>query len=162
LSGRISIFAHLSKAERDSLLSTSEILEAPAGTAILRRGEQSDAVFFILSGQAVAGIETEQGEYRSLSTMTTGDFFGEIAALTGVARTADVVADQPTKLLRVPANTLRGLMSNPHVSKLFLSKMTERLTRTSLTELPRFGGLDQQSLRELRTPEEVSDNVENF
>ena len=82
--------------------------------------------------------------------MDPGDFFGEIAALTGAARTANVVADQAVTLLQVPASTLRSLMTNPALSRLFLDKMTERLARTSIQELPRFAGVDQRDLRELR------------
>ena len=40
--------------------------------------------------------------------MAAGDFFGEIAALTGSLRTADVVADVDTTLLEVPAEALRA------------------------------------------------------
>jgi len=66
-------------------------------------------------------------------------------------RTANVVADEPTTLLQAPAKSLRGLMSDPDLSRLFLSKMTERLGRTHSSDLPRLAGLDQQSLRDLRT-----------
>ena len=31
--------------------------------------------------------------------------------------------------------------------------MTERMVRMQMVELPRFAGLDQETLRELRTPE---------
>ena len=63
-----------------------------------------------------------------------------------------MVADTPTKLLQVPAATLRGLMTNPALSQLVLGKMTERLARTYITDLPRFGGLEQDALKDLRTP----------
>jgi hypothetical protein len=36
---------------------------------------------------------------------------------------------------------------------LFLSKMTERLSRTHTSDLPRLAGLDQQAPHDLRTPE---------
>jgi hypothetical protein len=35
-------------------------------------------------------------------------------------------------------------------SQLFLTTMSERLTRVQITDLPRFAGYDQQELRELR------------
>jgi len=47
---------------------------------------------------------------------------------------------------------MRRLMKAPGMSELVMGKMSERLARTSLTELPKLGGLDQSDLRELRTP----------
>jgi CRP-like cAMP-binding protein len=83
--------------------------------------------------------------------MTAGDFFGEIAALTGAKRSADVVVEEGgSTLLQVPAEALRGLMDHPALNQLFLAKMTERLARTNITDLPRFAGVDQQALKELR------------
>jgi CRP-like cAMP-binding protein len=83
--------------------------------------------------------------------MTAGDIFGEITALTGGTRTADVVAEEDCTLLEVPAETFRRLVSVPEFSQLVRGKMTERLARTAnLTDLPRFGGIDQGALRLLR------------
>jgi CRP-like cAMP-binding protein len=84
--------------------------------------------------------------------MPAGDFFGEIAALTGSRRTATVVAEQPTTVMEVPAASLRELMAVPELGSIFLSKLTERLNRTNSPDLPRFSGIDQASLRDLRTP----------
>jgi MFS family permease len=141
----------LSVKEREGFIREAQVLETSAGSTILRHGEKGDAAYFILAGRTVAGIAQEQGGYRSLSTMVPGDFFGEIAALTGAARTADVVAEENTTLLQVPAQVLRNLMGNPALSSLFLAKMTERLGRTSINELPRFAGVDQQDALDLRT-----------
>ncbi len=118
----------------------------------MARGEASDAAYFILSGQAVAGY-LEDEAYQLLEVLNPGDFFGEIAALTGVPRTANVITEEQTTLLQVPAAALRQMMSNPQLNRIFLSKMTERLVRMNLLDLPRVGRLDQQALRELRTPE---------
>jgi MFS transporter, DHA3 family, macrolide efflux protein len=151
LAGLLPSLSTLSARERDVFISQAHVVEAPAGTNILRHGEGGDTAYFILSGRAVAGIATGEGNYHSLSTMTPGDFFGEIAALTGAARTADVAAAENTRLLQVPAQALRSLMGNPALSALFLAKMSERLGRTTINELPRFAGVDQQDMRDLRT-----------
>lgn len=84
--------------------------------------------------------------------MAAGDFFGEIAALTGSPRTADVVADADTTLLEVPADSLRATMVVPEIQKLVFSTLASRLLRTEAADLPRLAGVDQQSLRDLRTP----------
>ena len=41
-------------------------------------------------------------------------------------------------------------MVDPRLRYLFLSTLTERLTRTHMADLPRLRGLDQDALRELR------------
>jgi CRP-like cAMP-binding protein/sugar phosphate permease len=151
LVGLLPSLSGLSQKDRQSLVSHSQVVEAPAGTTIIKHGEKGDAAYFVLSGKAVAGIAMGEGNYRSLSSMTPGDYFGEIAALIGAPRTADVVVEERSSLLQVPAQALRALMGNPALSQLFLSRMSERLARTSINELPRFAGLDQQALRALRT-----------
>jgi len=151
LAGLLPSLANLSARERADFLRDAHVLETSVGSTILRAGETGDQAYFILSGRAVAGFAPEPGNYRSLSSMFPGDYFGEIAALTGAPRTADVVAEENITLLQVHAQALRKLMGNPALGALILARMTERLSRTSLNELPRFAGLDQQDARNLRT-----------
>ena len=73
---------------RAGFLKGLTVAHAAPGEAILKVGDPGDAAFFVLGGKAVAGIPDEGG-YRALSTMGPGDFFGEIAALTGSPRTAE-------------------------------------------------------------------------
>ena len=91
--------------------------------------------------------------------MHDGDFFGEIAALTGSPRTADVVADTETTLLEVPADALRAVMYVPEIRRLVFSTLTSRLTRTEAADLPRLAGPDQEALRDLRTPRPIVEAV---
>jgi CRP-like cAMP-binding protein len=156
LIGRIPAFSILSSEERKNLLKDIHYLEAPEGAAIVRQGETSDAAYFILDGGSVAGRQ-EDGRERVLEVHAPGDFFGEIAALTGLPRTANVVTNQPSNLLRVPATTLRQMSGHPELNRVFLSKMTERMLRMEMIESPKINVLDQQVLRDPRTAEpEVS------
>jgi CRP-like cAMP-binding protein len=151
LVGRLTAFARLSPEQRQAFVSQATVSEVPAGTRILEHGETASSAYFILDGTTTAGVPVEEG-YRGLSTMTSGDFFGEIAALTGSPRTADVVADVDTTLLEVPADALRATMVVPEVNRVVLSTMTSRLQRTESADLPRLAGIDQADLRDLRTP----------
>jgi MFS family permease len=150
LVGFLPVFGQLSNRDRTNLIAQSRVSETTEGSRIITAGDVGDAAYFILSGRTVAGIANEEGEYRALSTMSAGDFFGEIAALTGSRRTANVVAEEPTTVMEVPATALRQLMAIPAISQLVFSKLTERLSRTN-ADLPRFAGLDQETLRDLRT-----------
>ena len=100
---------------------------------------------------AFAGLTDEGGDYRSMSIMKSGDFFGEIAALTGEPRSADVVTTEDSILLKITAHALRRLMSNPAISQLFLTTLRERQTDVRISDMPRFTGYHQGDLRELRT-----------
>jgi len=144
-------FSRLSEEQRAAFLQDARIRQVPAGTRVLEHGDVADSAYFILEGRATAGIPEDDG-YRGLTTMGPGDFFGEIAALTGSPRTADVVADTDLTLMEVPAEALRGTMVVPEIRKLVLSTLTSRLLRTEATDLPRLAGIDQESLRDLRTP----------
>jgi MFS family permease len=151
LVGKLPTFARLSAPQRDAFLRDAGVREVPGGTRIVEHGDTASAAYFILDGSATAGIP-EDGGYRGLSTMGEGDFFGEIAALTGSPRTADVVADVDSTLLEVPADALRSTMTVPEIQRLVFSTLTSRLMRTEAADLPRLAGPDQEALRDLRTP----------
>jgi MFS family permease len=156
--GRVALqvpaFSRLAEDQRAAFLRGATVRDVPAGSRVVQHGEVADAVYFILDGQATAGIP-EEGGYRGLTTMAAGDFFGEIAALTGSPRTADVVADTDLELLEVRAEALRSTMTVPEVQKLVLSTLTSRLYRTETTDLPRLASVDQEDLRDLRTPRPI-------
>lgn len=149
LAALVPALAALSGDERQALVTSGTVSEASGGETVVRHGDVADEVYFVLAGRAVAGIAVEGG-YRSLSTVAPGDFFGEIAALSGDPRTANVVTEEPTTLLSVPAAVLRGWMHHPTLRRLFLATASERLSRTHTADWPRLAGLDQQALRELR------------
>ena len=140
----------LAMTRRAAFLDGATVAKAPPGTAIVKVGDPGDSAFFVLGGKAVAGIPSESGEYRALSAMGPGDFFGEIAALTGSTRTANVVADEETELVQVPATTLKALMDLPAMSDLVNSKLAERTARTANADLVRLAGRDQRDMKDLR------------
>jgi CRP-like cAMP-binding protein/sugar phosphate permease len=151
LAGRLGTIGRLSSDQRAAFVGDATVREVPAGTRIVETGDVASSAYFILDGTATAGIPEDDG-YRGLSSMGPGDFFGEIAALTGSPRTADVVADTDATLMEVPAEALRATMVVPEIQKLVLSTLTSRLLRTQAADLPRLAGVDQESLRDLRTP----------
>lgn len=140
----------ISQEKSNKLRANMTLHEVEEGTCIIRRYETSDAAYFILEGQAVAGWD-DDGITKVLEVLRTGDFFGEIAALTGVPRTANVISEQPTALIRVPANILREMSADLQLNRIFMTRMTERMIRMNMIDVARLGRYDQQALLELRT-----------
>ena len=151
LMGLLPELGGLAMNRRAGFLTGATVARAAPGEAIVKVGDPSTAAYFVLGGRAVAGIPGEGDVgFRSLSAMGPGDFFGEIAALTGSPRTANVVAEEATEVLEIPGPTLKSLMDVPEMSALINSKLTERLGRTTPTDFVRLARPDQRDLADLR------------
>ena len=120
LAGRLGAFSRLSPDQRAAFVRAAKVVDVTEGTRVIQHGDAATSAYFILDGSTTAGIPVGDG-YAGLSTMTAGDFFGEIGALTGSLRTADVVADVDTTLLEVPADALRATMVVPEIQHVVLS-----------------------------------------
>ncbi len=115
---------------------------------VVYRGETSNAAYFILRGQVGVGYIRDD-EYIILNYLKAGDFFGEIAALTGAVRTANVITEEDSAFLILPAKVLRSLSRDyPALQQVFYATISKRL---SVADAPIGSRLDQGLLRELRT-----------
>ena len=94
-----------------------------------------------------------------LETLRPGDFFGEIAALTGALRTANVITDQPTMLVRVTAQLLREMSADPQLNRILVTRMTERMIRMNMIDMARPSHYDQKDLHDLRTTVEPAEAI---
>lgn len=146
--GHLPELAGMSPKERAQLASDTLVADASPGTLVTYRGEVSDAAYFILKGSVGAGYLRDQ-EYVFLRNLREGDFFGEVAALTGMQRTANVITEEDSQFLIIPSKVMKRLTQKYAALNVMLhTTIGERL---SLTELPRGTGFDQQLLRDLRT-----------
>jgi CRP-like cAMP-binding protein len=115
LAEHLPLLASLPRRDRLALAAEMSARTVPAGAAIVRAGDADGSALFILDGGAVTGCQ-EDGGYRVLQVLRAGDFFGEIAALTGVPHTTDVLAEQATTTLHMPATALRMLIERARLT----------------------------------------------
>lgn len=88
----VGIFAPLSIAAKEHVAARLVPLSVPAGKAVIRAGEIGDRFYVVADGELdidVDGIHSTSGR---------GDFFGEVALLRDVPRTATVTATAPSLL----------------------------------------------------------------
>ena len=81
------------------------------GEIIFRQGELARNFYTILDG-TVQVIRQEQGEETLVATLGPGEFFGEVAILRGVRRTASVRALTPTDLLVMGGSDFQALATS--------------------------------------------------
>ena len=85
------------------------------GELAVREGEPGDSMFIISTGEVRATIERD-GRQVPVATLRDGDFFGEMAVLSGEPRTATVTAVKNTEVLELSRENLREICSrHPHV-----------------------------------------------
>ena len=63
-----------------------------AGEYIIRQGEPGASMYFIAEGRVQISLRSSDGVERQVSSMESGDFFGEASLLTGEARNASAMA----------------------------------------------------------------------
>jgi Ni/Fe-hydrogenase subunit HybB-like protein len=114
---------------RQRCLAGAAVVEIAAGETILRQGSKDNHAYLILEGRVVVKRE-ESGRLRTIRTVGPGEQFGENSALQGTPRTATAIAEEPTRVLRLPADSLRELMRNPQINRVIHARMTERLMIT--------------------------------
>ncbi|WP_409342241.1 peptidase domain-containing ABC transporter [Paenibacillus sp. MBLB4367] len=105
---RTALFAPLHHQELRSLLDNMIIKEYAPGQAIVSEGEAGDAFYILRSGKA--SVLKESKGNRKLNEVKAGDFFGELALLTGDPRKASVVADEAVSVFCLVKNDFDKLI----------------------------------------------------
>lgn len=113
----------------------------PAGDLIFAQGDLGTDMFIIQEGE-VDIIKHINGESHLLSHLERGDFFGEMALLESVPRTADALAKNDVKLLVINGSRFDDMLrKNPEIAVRIIRKYSKRL-REANTLLERLVGRD--------------------
>lgn len=98
------------------------------GEVVVDAGDTTDTVFFVLEGAVRVVIRTESGYEMIFGDLGAGEFFGEMAAIDGVQRSANVTALSRTRLCSVPGPVFMALvLASPPVCQRLLRLLTARL-----------------------------------
>ena len=86
-----------------------EHVELPDGTVLIHQGESPDDVYVLASGRLRVETVTERGTRMRLRTLRPGVVVGEVAMYSGVPRTADVVAETPSVVLKLSKDSIERM-----------------------------------------------------
>ncbi|MCF7973074.1 MAG: ABC transporter substrate-binding protein [Phycisphaerae bacterium] len=133
---------------------------------IIQQGDEGDSLFIIVEGVVKVVVNLDDGKSLEVARLGAGSFFGEMALLTGEARTATIQAVSNSQLYEITKTDIAPLISlEPHIAHALTDVLTERklataskkekgenaaeikksFSRQILKNLQRFFGLKNQS-----------------
>jgi CRP/FNR family transcriptional regulator, cyclic AMP receptor protein len=124
---RAPLFEGLSRKELVQLARVSEDVEVPPGKVLCKEGQLGREFFVIVDGEVEV---TRDGKH--VATRTGGEFFGEIALLEDIPRTATVTAKTPLRFFVLTRKDFRHLVNeNRNVERKVLRALARRVVELS-------------------------------
>jgi hypothetical protein len=125
---RVKILAEFTDEQLDRFALAMEVEKIPQWTTVVKQGDHGDTMFLVLEGELRVRIAVS-GKETILATLAPGDFFGEISLFDHGPRSADVVANLDSIVLKISAPSLKKLsQETPDLAAPFLRNVIETLT----------------------------------
>jgi signal transduction histidine kinase len=137
------LFGGLGDEHLARLIDLGEIVDLEPGEVLIREGDTADALYVVLEGEMEVTKRTGTSEIP-LALVGPGALQGEIAALEGGRRLASVRAVGPAEVLRVPIDSIRGLLAaGPDIALAVIRTAVGRLRsmEATLREREKLAGL---------------------
>jgi len=129
---QIPLFAGLPLDQLSSLAATVQRRRYDRGEIILHQGEPGDSMFVVVSGRVRVYTLSPEGYELSVWLCDEGDFFGEMALLSGEPRSAYVEAMEATEVLILQRHAFREyLLANPRAAVHTIETLSRRLRHTT-------------------------------
>jgi CRP-like cAMP-binding protein/di/tricarboxylate transporter len=129
---RIPLFAGLDRVVRAQLAAHLDPVAVEQGDAVCRQGEPGDSLYVVAAGRLGVHVHDPAGRAsRRIDGLGPGDFFGEMALLTGEPRSATVRAETPSRVFRLDRERFEALVRQQPSSFLAIARELSRRLATS-------------------------------
>jgi len=129
---RVPIFAKIEQAKLKLLAFTSERVNFTAGQEVCHQGDPGDTMYVILGGVADVLINDSNGGQIAVAEMQKNSFFGEIAILCDVPRTATIKAKEPLSTLKITKDMFYRLVAEfPQMAVEIMRELAHRVEDTN-------------------------------
>jgi CRP/FNR family cyclic AMP-dependent transcriptional regulator len=120
---KVPLFAQCSRKELEEIGKIADEIDFPAGKELTHEGNRGREFFVLLEGTA----EVTKGK-RKVRQLSGGDFFGEIALVSDVPRTATVTTASPARALVITDRSFKRLLErSPTIQLKVLRALAERI-----------------------------------
>ena len=124
----VPIFSELSDSTLEEIAKIGIKKQFKKESVVLLEHETGSALFVIASGKVKISRVSEDGREVILTILGESDFFGEMAILDGLARSANVTAIEDSELFIIQRNDFLDLLkTHPEVTISLLQELTQRL-----------------------------------
>jgi hypothetical protein len=135
---RIKLFADMDERQLASFLKYMEVLKLLPNAPVFSRGDHGDAMFLVLQGEVRARVMVA-GRESTLATMGVGECFGELAVIDESPRSADVLANVESVILKISSAALKRLFQEaPALAAPFLLGLNKTITSRVRTLTKRY------------------------
>ncbi|UCG88829.1 MAG: Crp/Fnr family transcriptional regulator [Gemmatimonadota bacterium] len=125
---RVPLFAHLSEPEIHRISQITRKKTYPKNSVIVFENDPGDALYVVDSGQVKVVLTGEDGREVILSVLGQGDFFGEMALIDDMPRSANVIAMENSRLIVLYRDDFhRCLEAQPRIALGLLRALSRRL-----------------------------------
>jgi hypothetical protein len=125
---RVKILGSMSDEQLERFAKFMQVEKIPQWSVIVKQGEPGDAMYLILQGELRVRI-TVRGKETILATLSVGDFFGDISLFDHGPRSADVVANSDSIVLKISSSAVEELSKEaPEVANMFLRNIGQTLS----------------------------------
>ena len=141
---RIKILAQMNDAQLDRLKDFMEVHKVPQWMALVKQGDAGDGMFFVLQGELRARVMVGEKE-TILATFGVGDFFGDMSLFDHGPRSADVIANAESIVLKMSDVAFERLTREaPALATPFLQATARTLAARIRADNRRLDRLSQQ------------------
>jgi CRP/FNR family cyclic AMP-dependent transcriptional regulator len=124
----IPLFSLLNESEISTLHEALKERTLPSGNHLFHEGERGDSLFIIQSGSVEIYVNDYEGEKLVLTTLTSGDIFGETAVFDPGPRSANTITIEESAVWEFPRVALvEFLRAKPDASINLLAMISRRL-----------------------------------
>ncbi len=116
----------------ERLAAAADEVIVPAGTEIIREGDEADALWTLERGELSVWANDNGTGPRELPPVTAPGYVGELGLLHGIPRTATVRTRQESTLLRIDGQDFLAALQASRPSPSLLSVAGTRMARTHL------------------------------
>jgi hypothetical protein len=136
---RIKVLAEMSDEQLMRFADFAEVEQIPQWTVIVRQGDPGDAMFFILEGELRVRMNLMDRE-MVIATLGAGEMFGDISIFDHGPRSADVVANVDSLVVRLSASAFERLSREaPQLATPLLRSIGKTLTARIRADNKRYG-----------------------